>query len=355
MTVPHRTFPSRPAGTAFARYSMQKAIQEKYGTKPALDQAAALTSTPTVYATLEAELQTKAAVAAGTTSDATFAGPLATYGIAQEALQLIRGASIIGALEGKMRRAPFRTKVSRETGAGTGGAWVGENLATPIAATAYDAIQQEAYKAGKIVVLSDELRKVGDPGRRAHRQRYRGRRRHGVSRRPIPHAHRYALGRVTACGHYEWGDGDHVDGLDGGADQADLNSMLAAITTTGASLVWIWAAADFCTYRSDAWRNAATGLPSNLFGIPVIASANSPQQITLIDAARILYSDDGAIDIATSTQALLELNDAPAEPTAASTVMTSLYQRNLWAVRVLRWLAYLRAQSGAVAYMTVAY
>jgi hypothetical protein len=70
MTVPHRTVSVLPVGTAFARYVMLKAIQEKYGTKPALDEAAALTNTPTVYATLEAELQTKAAVAAGTTSDA---------------------------------------------------------------------------------------------------------------------------------------------------------------------------------------------------------------------------------------------------------------------------------------------
>ena len=47
------------------------------------------------------------------------AGPLAVYGIAGEALALLRGASIIGALESRMRRVPFRTKVPRETGSGT--------------------------------------------------------------------------------------------------------------------------------------------------------------------------------------------------------------------------------------------
>ena len=77
--------------------------------------------------------------------------------------------------------------------------------------------------------------------------------------------------------------------------------------------------------------------------------------MTLLDAGNILYSDTGAIDVDTSTQALLEMDAAPAEPTAASTVMTSLFQRNLWGVRVTRWLAYLRAQTGAVSYMTVAY
>ena len=41
----------------------------------------------------------------------TFAGPLAVHGIAGEALQLLRGSSILGALESKFRRVPFRTTV----------------------------------------------------------------------------------------------------------------------------------------------------------------------------------------------------------------------------------------------------
>ena len=137
-----------PAGTAFTRYLMVRSIQEKYGTKAGLDEAARLTNTPQVYATLEAELQGKAAVAAGLTSDATFAGPLAMYGIAQEALQLIRGASIIGALEGKMRRVPFRTKVAaRDRAAARAARGSGKDLGTPAAATAYDTLSQEAVQS----------------------------------------------------------------------------------------------------------------------------------------------------------------------------------------------------------------
>jgi hypothetical protein len=76
---------------------------------------------------------------------------------------LQRGASILGALEGKFRRVPFRTNVARETGSGTGGSWVGEGLSTPVAATAYGTLIQEAYKAQVIVVLSNELLRLGDP------------------------------------------------------------------------------------------------------------------------------------------------------------------------------------------------
>jgi hypothetical protein len=131
MSEPYRVVSALPTGTAFSRFLMVKAAAggDVY-TELAL--AEQFKDSPTVRATLE--LRTKAATAVGTTTDATWAGPLAVYGIAGEALTLLRGASIIGALESRMRRVPFRTKVPRETGSGSGGAWVGEGLATPVAA-----------------------------------------------------------------------------------------------------------------------------------------------------------------------------------------------------------------------------
>ena len=85
------------------------------------------------------------------------------------------------------------------------------------------------------------------------------------------------------------------------------------------------------------------------------STLNSPAQITLVDAANILYSDDGGFDVSISNQAAIEMDSAPTDPPVAATVITSLFQRNLFGVRVLRWLAYLRAQTGAVAYMPVTY
>jgi hypothetical protein len=87
----------------------------------------------------------------------------------------------------------------------------------------------------------------------------------------------------------------------------------------------------------------------------VILSSNSPQQVTLLDAGNILYSDTGGFDVDISTQAAIEMNDAPTNPPVAATVIESLWPRNLFGVRVTRWLAYLRAQTGSVVYMTVAY
>ena len=135
--------------------------------------AAEWRDSPQVEACLDDELLAKSAVAAGITSDATFAGPLAIHGIAREALTLIRGVSILGALESKFRRVPFRTKVARETGTGTGGAWIGESFSTPVAATAYDTLESGSLQGGKdcrprrgTVTAVESVRGADDPRNR---------------------------------------------------------------------------------------------------------------------------------------------------------------------------------------------
>ena len=70
-------------------------------------------------------------------------------------------AAHLGALQ-VVSEVPFHA-VPRETGSGTGGAWIGEGLSTPVAATAYDTLTQEAYKAGVIVVMSKRIVALGDP------------------------------------------------------------------------------------------------------------------------------------------------------------------------------------------------
>ena len=62
-----------------------------------------------------------------------------------------------------------------------------------------------------------------------------------------------------------------------------------------------------------------------------------------------------AIDIGTSDDALIQMDDAQTTPETASTVAEPLWQKNRFSVRVIRRLAYLRAQTGAVSYMVTMY
>jgi hypothetical protein len=70
----------------------------------------------------------------------------------------------------------------------------------------------------------------------------------------------------------------------------------------------------------------------------------------------MLFSDSGGFDLDVSRNALLELNDAPANPTVAGTIMQLMFQRNDVAIRAMRWLAWLNpTPTTTAAFMTVAY
>ena len=125
MPEPYRVVSALPSGTAFSRFVMVKAAAagDVY-TELAL--AERFKDSPTVHATID--LQTKAA-SAFRDDDRRHVGRTArVYGIAAEALALVRGASIIGALESKMRRVPIQTRwrarpAAAPAAAGSGKGW----------------------------------------------------------------------------------------------------------------------------------------------------------------------------------------------------------------------------------------
>lgn len=123
MSVPYPVVSVVPTGTATARYIQALALgcDDMY---TALQMADRWKDTPQVKATLE--LRMKAAVSPMSTTDATAAGPLSVYGVAQEAITIQRGLSIFGAFEGQMQRVPLHVKIPVETGAGISGGWVAE-------------------------------------------------------------------------------------------------------------------------------------------------------------------------------------------------------------------------------------
>ena len=354
MTQPNRTVSALPTGTALSRFIMAKALSRGDSMAAQVISERWL-EVPQVRATLE--LETKASISPGTTTDATFAGPLAVYGVSNEALAIERGVSIVGQLIPKMRRVPFRVKVAAETGSGSAGAWVAEGAATPVTKSAYASLSQEVYKAQTICVLSQELLLVGNPDAEA------------------------TIRTTATAGMAAFLDGQFLTpsvtlsaglrpaSITNGAPavtstgstaspiNSDLGMMLANISTSGAGLVWIMR--PMTAYRiAAAGGAAAADIPRTLFGIPMILSLNSPSQITLVDASTILYSDTGAIDIATTDQASLIMDtdpDAVVQANAAAAVHTSLWQADLFAVRVSRWVSYQAARTGGVTFMAVTY
>jgi HK97 family phage major capsid protein len=249
---------------------------------------------------------------------------------------------------------PFRTNVARETGSGTGGSWVGEGLSTPVAATAYGTLIQEAYKAQVIVVLSNELLRLGDPAsERTVRQTVTA----GVTAYLDAQALANTVTLVANTRTAAITNGATAvtsTGTTAAQINADLAGLLAAVTTPG-PLVWVMRPATAYRIAATIGGTAAVNVPLSLFGIPLVLSANSPAQVTVLDPSAILYSDDGRIDIESTDHAALQMDGAPTDPAVVATVFQSLWQNNLWVLKVTRWIAYLRAQTGSVAYMTVSY
>src|SRR5262245_2454972 len=103
----------------------------------------------------------RAAVAVGTTTDATWASALVPYRVmADEFINLLYPATIIGQLP--LRRVPFNVRIPRMTGGATA-SWVGEAKAKPVQKGAFDTVLVPYMKLAVISVLTDELLRFSNP------------------------------------------------------------------------------------------------------------------------------------------------------------------------------------------------
>jgi hypothetical protein len=151
-------------------------------------------------------------------------------------------------------------------------------------------------------------------------------------------------------------------GMTAAAMTTDFGNLIAAITTSGRALVWIMRPTTMARVALVLGA-AASDVPRTLFGVPIIASSNSPQQITLADAGEIVFADDGGFEISLSRQASVEMESEPigssiADGSPAGTTATnlvSLFATNCVGTRLTRWVNWEVVRSGAVAYMPVSY
>src|SRR5262249_24285626 len=146
-----------PKGTAFVRAACAMLV-----CKGNMHEAAQYAKGRWSDSTPEVELYLKAAVAAGTITDATWAGPLAPQNvITTDFIDLLRPATILGKIP-NLRQIPFITKIPMQTGGGTYG-WVGENKPKVVTKLAFGTDQLNITKAAGIIVLTEELVRLSNP------------------------------------------------------------------------------------------------------------------------------------------------------------------------------------------------
>jgi hypothetical protein len=99
-----------------------------------------------------------------------------------------------------------------------------------------------------------------------------------------------------------------------------------------------------------------TGEGGTLMGAKVIVSNAATTKLILVHAPSILFADEGGVQIDVSQEASVQMDSVPTNPSDATTVLVSFFQRNLVGLRAERMITWIRARTAAVHYTTgVAY
>jgi HK97 family phage major capsid protein/HK97 family phage prohead protease len=347
-------------GTAFTRYAI--ALARAKGNIMQAEQIAKQwdQSTPEVGIVL------KAAVAAGTTSDTTWAGPLVQYmDMVSEFIELLRPATILGRMTA-VRRVPFNIRIPRQT-SGITGSFVGEGAPTPVNKLAFDNILLPWSKASTIVVLTEELVRLSNPSAEALvRQDLIDGIAQFLDKRLVDPAFP-GVANVSPASLTFGVTPREASGATLAAIDADVGFLMAQFANNELALttgVWVMSAQLAITLsllRTNQDAPAFPGLSMNggtFYGLPVVVSNNvapsgSPgdQHLILVDQREVLLADDGQMMIDMSTEASLQLNDAPS---AGAQSLVSLWQNGLMGVKIDRWIYWTKRRSAAVQFIDAA-
>lgn len=319
----------------------------------------------------------KAAVAAGTTIDSTWAGPLVTYeNLASEFIDFLRPQTIIGKFGANgvpsLRRIPFNVRMSRQTSGGSG-YWVGQAKPKPLTKFDFDEVTLRWAKVANIAVLTDELVRFSNPSadflvRQALADALRARLdvdfvdpAKAESANVSPASITNGLVGITASG------------TDAAAVRADVQSIMQqfiANNLTPTTGVWIMSATNalaISLMQNALGQPAFPGLTMNggtFVGLPVITSEymtevadSSGSPIILVNADDVFLADDGGIQIDASKEASLEMLDGSLQQngtngTGASLV--SMFQTNSVALRAERVINWKKRRAAAAAMIVAA-
>ena len=94
-----------------------------------------------------------------------------------------------------------------------------------------------------------------------------------------------------------------------------------------------------------------------LMGLPVIVTEYVPTDssgsiVALVNAQDIYMADEGGFTVDISREASVQMETAPDNPTTSSTVLISLWQRNLTGFLAERTIGWARRRASAAAYLT---
>lgn len=307
--------------------------------------------------TPEVALYLKAAIAPGTATDATWAGPLVNQNIANEFIELLRPATILGKIPG-LRTVPFNTKVPSQTAGGTYG-WVGEAKPKPVTKLAFSSVSLGITKAAGIIVLTQELIKLSNPSAEdlVRRDMIAGIAQFLDAQFIDP-----AVAAVAGVNPASITNGAPTAAATTNplADIMGLINHFAAANIAVDGVTFILSAANalalsFQTFTDGSPKFPGIGINGGSYkGLNFVTSQAAGTNVIALQPSLILYADDGGVTIDASQEASLQMDSAPASPADATTVYVSLWQTNTVGLRAERFVNWNKANANAVKYLTAA-
>lgn len=321
----------------------------------------------TMHSAQSLELQLKATVAAGTTTDATWAGPLVDYqNLSSAFVEFLRPRTIIGRFGNNgipsLTRVPFNVRVPTQT---SGGAayWVGQGAPKPLTKFDFDAITLLWSKVANIAVLTEELIRFSDPAAEALVRR-------GLSEAIIARIDtdfidptKAEVANVSPASITNGIPDIVASGTDADAIRYDVRALIATFIAANMSLSsGVWLMSENMAIALSMMMNplgqpefpGLTRTGGTFMGMPVITSEYVGDIVVLVNAEDIFLADDGQVVIDASREASLQMLDDPTNnsSTATPTTMVSMFQTNSVALRAERWINWKRARSTAVRWLS---
>lgn len=320
--------------------------------------------------TPDVELVLRSAVAAGTTTDSTWAGPLVQYqNLASEFIEYLRPLTIIGRLPG-LRYVPFKVKIPRQTGTSTA-AWVGEGQAKPVSALSFDSVTMDIATISDIVIFTQQLARHSDPSAELII-------RDDLAAKIVNFMDaQFVDPTVASTGNSPASITNGVSptvatGTTADALRTDVGTLIEGFLEANLQLTSpVWVMSQVTAARINLIRNALGQKEypeinvngGNFEGFPVVTSQSVPATggsptdgypIILMNAGDILIADDGQVRIDASSEASLQMDTAPDSPTTASTTLVSLWQQGLMGLKADRDINWVKRRSTAVAFISSA-
>lgn len=307
----------------------------------------------------------KAAVQAGTTTDAAWAKPLVQVeNYAGDFLDFLRPQTVLGkfgtgGIPG-LRRVPFNVRILGQA-SGAVANWVGEGKAKPLTKFSLTETTLGRHKLAAICVLTDELIRSSDPAADTMA-------RDELARAIVAKEDTTFLSNAAAVANVS--PAGILNGVTAitasintdafAAMQADVQAVFGAyIAANMAPKDGVWIMGSATALKLSMMRNplgqaenAGMSMSGGTFaGLPVIvsdyAAANT---LVLVNASDIYLAEDGGVQIDMSNEASLEMSDAPTQDATAGTgaQLVSMFQTNSTAIRAEKFGTWAKRRAAAV-------